>query len=207
MTFQWGEHLKQQMTDNVRQFNRRPLSTDNLRHAAVVICAVKGDDGVPSFVLTRRAARMRAHAAQWALPGGRLDEGETIEEAALRELREEVDLHLAPENILGVLDDYETRSGYIMTPVVAWTEEDITLSAQETEVSAIYRIPFAEFHRDDSPEFITIPESDRPVIRLYLNDYRVHAPTAAVIHQFAEVCLFGRHTRVAHYEQPVFAWK
>ena len=112
MTFQWGDQLKQQMVENVRQLERRPLSTDNLRHAAVVVCVVKGEDGTPSFVLTRRAAGMRAHAAQWALPGGRLDDGESIEEGALRELREEVDLHLSPDNILGVLDDYETRSGF-----------------------------------------------------------------------------------------------
>lgn len=207
MPFEWGEPLKQSIAENIRGFDRRPLPLGDRRHAAVVMCIVKDEAGAPTFLLTRRAARMRAHARQWALPGGRIDDGESLEEAALRELREEVDLHLEPDHILGVLDDYETRSGYVMTPVVTWVDDTISLAAQDSEVAAIYKIPFTEFYRDGSPEFVTIPESDRPVIRLYLNDHRVHAPTAAVIYQFAEVCLFGRPTRVAHYEQPVFAWK
>lgn len=207
MTFQWGNTLRETIAANMRRFDRRSLDTKDLRHAAVTLCVVKDEDGLPAFILTRRAARMRAHAKQWALPGGRIDDGETLEEAALRELREEVDLHIEQNSILGILDDYQTRSGYIMTPVVAWIDEAIDMVAQDTEVSAIYKIPFTEFNQPGSLEFVNIPESDRPVIRLYLGEHRIHAPTAAIIHQFAEVCLHGRDTRVAHYEQPVFAWK
>jgi hypothetical protein len=52
-----------------------------------------------------------------------------------------------------------------------------------------------------------IPESDRPVLRMPVGDSWIAAPTAAVLYQFREVAVQGRSTRVAHYEQPVFAWR
>ncbi|MCE5290313.1 MAG: CoA pyrophosphatase, partial [Nocardiaceae bacterium] len=60
---------------------------------------------------------------------------------------------------------------------------------------------------DVEPRFISIAESDRPVIQLPIANSLVHAPTAAVIYQFAEVVLAGRDTRVHDLEQPVFAWR
>ena len=76
------------------------------------------------MLLTRRAAGLRAHRGQWALPGGRCDEGETPVEAALRELHEELGLELGPDDVLGLLDDYPTRSGYLITPVVVWAADE-----------------------------------------------------------------------------------
>jgi 8-oxo-dGTP pyrophosphatase MutT (NUDIX family) len=159
----------------------------------------------PALLVTRRAARLRAHAGQWALPGGRLDPGETPVQAALRELEEEVGLERGPDDVLGLLDDYVTRSGYVMTPVVVWTGDAGELRPAEAEVAAVYRVPLGDL--DVDPVLVTIPESDAPVIRLPLLGGWVHAPTAAVVHQFCQVACRGRHTRVAHLEQPVFAWR
>src|SRR3954452_7637562 len=86
--------------------------------------SVAGPAGGPAVLLTRRAARLRAHASQWALPGGRVDEGEEPVDAALRELREELGLDLGESDVLGLLDDYPTRSGYVITPVVLWGGAD-----------------------------------------------------------------------------------
>ncbi|AEA28746.1 NUDIX hydrolase [Pseudonocardia benzenivorans] len=193
-----------------------PVRTDGpgLKRAAVAITLVTADDpdagadpvldGL-AFLLTRRAPTLRRHAGQWALPGGRLDADETEAVAARRELAEEVGLYVDDDAVLGVLDDYPTRSGYLITPVVVWGGAAPDLTPNPAEVGSIHRVPLRMI--DVEPRFLTIPESDAPVIQLPLLGRFVHAPTAAVLHQFREVALQGRSTRVAHLEQPVFAWR
>ena len=168
-----------------------------------------GVSGGAAFVLCRRSAGLNTHASQWALPGGRVDEGETVVEAALRETREEVGVDLDESTVIGVLDDYATRSGYVMTPVVVWGGADLELRPNPTEVLAAYRVGLHELARPDSPRFVDIPESDRPVVQVPLGGDLIHAPTGAVIVNFRWVCLDGRPSadaRVADFEQPVFAW-
>jgi 8-oxo-dGTP pyrophosphatase MutT (NUDIX family) len=171
---------------------------------------VNGVSGGAAFLLCRRASRMNTHAGQWALPGGRLDAGETAIDAALRELDEEVGLRLSSDHVLGVLDDYRTRSGYVITPVVIWGGGDVALTPNPSEVAHVYRIGLHELCRTDSPRFVTIPESDRPVVQVPIGRDLIHAPTAAAMVQFRWVAIEGRvedASRVAHFEQPVFAWK
>ncbi|MDN5748585.1 MAG: CoA pyrophosphatase [Pseudonocardia sp.] len=185
-------------------FVRVAADRPDLKTAAVAITLVGGPDGL-AFLLTRRAAAMRRHAGQWALPGGRADPGESAPEAARRELGEELGLHLGADAELGLLDDYATRSGYVITPVVLWAGAATDLAPNPEEVGEVHRVPLA--HIDVEPRFLAIPESDAPVIQLPLFGRYLHAPTGAVLHQFREVVLHGRHTRVAHLEQPVFAWR
>jgi 8-oxo-dGTP pyrophosphatase MutT (NUDIX family) len=179
-----------------------------VKPAAVAITLTEAEDrsGEAAFLLTKRTHRLRAHGGQWALPGGRCDAGETPEQAALRELDEEVALRLGAGDVLGLLDDYPTRSGYLITPVVVWAGPDRSLRPNPEEVASVHRIPLTEIMRPDVVDFVTIPESHRRVIRLHINGSRVHAPTAALIYQFREV-LAGRATRVDELEQPVFAWR
>jgi 8-oxo-dGTP pyrophosphatase MutT (NUDIX family) len=165
------------------------------------------DEGRACLLLTRRAATLRSHTRQWALPGGRMDPGETAEGAALRELREEVGLALDGGAVLGLLDDYPTRSGYVITPVVVWGGGDPPLVPDPREVLAAYRVGLHELCRDE-PRFVSIPESDKPVVQLPIGRDLIHAPTGAVLLQFRWVGIEGRHgERVDHLEQPVFAWR
>jgi ADP-ribose pyrophosphatase YjhB (NUDIX family) len=166
-----------------------------------------GVAGGAAFLLCRRASRLTRHAGQWALPGGRIDAGETALDAALRELDEELGLRLEPDSVVGWLDDYPTRSGYVITPVVLWGGADPHLEAAPGEVFAVYRIGLQAL-LDAAPRFISIPESDRPVLQLPLGNDLIHAPTAAILFQLRQVGLRGRSgERVDHLEQPVFAWK
>jgi 8-oxo-dGTP pyrophosphatase MutT (NUDIX family) len=191
-------------------FARLPASepAPALKRAAVAIVLVEADDSQSgtALLLTLRAAGLRAHRGQWALPGGRCDEGETPVTAALRELHEELGLTLGSDDVLGWLDDYPTRSGYLITPVVVWANTRAGLSPNPAEVASVHRIPLDELEQADVFDFVAIPESTRRVIRFRYAGRFIHAPTAAMIYQFREV-LAGRDTRVAELEQPVFAWK
>ncbi len=199
--------LREQLEGNLRGHERLEMPLGERRHAAVVLAIVLDAHERPCFVLTRRAPDLRRHAGQWALPGGRLDPGETPEVAALREMDEEVGLRLGPDRILGRLDDYATRSGYVITPVVAWAGAEARLVANPGEVAEIHRVPLALLDAPEVPLLRSIPESDQPVISIPLVGTHIHAPTAAILFQLREVAVWGRGTRVDHYEQPVFAWK
>ncbi|MGY3618805.1 NUDIX hydrolase [Bradyrhizobium sp. USDA 10063] len=188
-------------------FTRMPDdSAPLLKRAAVAIALTKGEREETAFLLTRRAAGLRSHSAQWALPGGRCDAGETQAEAALRELHEELGLRVDDGDVLGVLDDYPTRSGYLITPVVVWVSTRTPIVPNPDEVASVHRITLGAIEADDAFSFTSIPESVRRVIRFRHVGQHIHAPTAALIYQFREV-LAGRDTRVADLEQPVFAWK
>lgn len=167
---------------------------------------MQGVAGGAAFLLCRRASRLNHHANQWALPGGRLDHGESPSEAALRELDEEVGVRLADDAVLGWLDDYPTRSGYVITPVVVWGGADHELAPSPHEVLAVYRVGLHVL-RDAPTRFVAIPESERPVVQVPIGNDLIHAPTGAVLEQFRLVALHGRvGERVDHLEQPVFAW-
>jgi 8-oxo-dGTP pyrophosphatase MutT (NUDIX family) len=198
--------LRETLTDHLARFDRRSAPLEARRPAAVAVVVVPDGEGRAAVLLTRRASGLRRHGGQWALPGGRLDPEETPEEGALRELEEEIGLALLPGVVLGRLDDYPTRSGFIITPVVLWGS-DAPLRPDPGEVAGIYLVPVEDLLEPESLVLQKIPQSDRPVLALAILGTLIYAPTAAVLHQFAEVAVAGRETRVAHYEQPVFAWR
>lgn len=191
---------------NLASFERRSIAPDGRRPAAVAVVLLADEEGRACFLLTLRSARLRTHAQQWALPGGRIDTGESPERAALRELQEEVGLVQGEESVLGLLDDYGTRSGFNITPVVVWGGSEVELRPNPSEVAKVYRVPLTELERPGVPTVTRIPESSRPVIHLPLLSTAIYAPTAAILYQMREVVLHGRSTRVDHFEQPTWAW-
>jgi len=221
LTSNLSVELREAVRTRLAAFDVRRASVDDAHHAAVAVTITEVGYGAdlpglpvdaawrsePALILTRRAAHLRNHAGQWAFPGGRLDPGETVVETALREMEEEVDVRLGPEAVLGTLDDFVTRSGFVMTPVVVWGGPDLALTPNPAEVASIHRIPLSEFLREDAPLLSRLAGSSEPVLRMPVGEDHIAAPTAALIYQFREVCLLGRDTRVAHFEQPAFAWK
>jgi mutator protein MutT len=201
------EALRKRVEINLSKFSRLPVDGGDLRPAAVALVLIADEQAEPCFVLTQRAAKLKHHAGQWALPGGRLEPGENAEQAAIRELSEEVGLDLPAESVLGILDDYPTRSGFVITPVVVWAGGESRMKPDPGEVAAVYRVPLGELGRPDVPRLRQIPESPRPVISIPLLGTHIHAPTAAILYQLHEVAIEGRETRVVDFEQPVFAWR
>jgi 8-oxo-dGTP pyrophosphatase MutT (NUDIX family) len=201
------DRLRERVAHNLGTFERITFEQPELAKSAVALVLVAGPLGEPSFLLTRRAPRLHAHGGQFALPGGRIDPGEDANQAARRELSEELGVVLGPESVLGQLDDFATRSGYVMTPVVLWGPEVGELRPNPAEVAVAYRVPLRELYRPDAPREFRVADSEFPLLSLPLVGTQVYSPTAAIIYQLRELALEGRVTRVHHYEQPRFAWK
>ena len=218
---QCDDELKGRIARSLAGFDVIENRVDDAHHAAVALAVTDiglgpGLPGMPQYktrqseaglILTRRSSQLRDHAGQWALPGGRLDAGESPVETALREMREEVGVHLGEDRVLGFLDDFVTRSGFVMTPVVVWGGSGLETVANPEEVASVHCIPLLEFLRPDAPVLDKVPGRKHPVLRMPVGSTWIAAPTAAVLYQFREVCLRGVHTRVAHFEQPDFAWR
>ena len=153
--------IRDQLHNNIRKFDDQRQNPGQLKTAAVAL-TIFDHDGEASIILTKRSSTLQEHSGQWAMPGGRVDKGETATEAALRELHEEINLELAEEHILGCLDDYVTRSGYVITPVVVWADVvEQELKPNPAEVASIHAFTFSELVREDSPNLERIPQSDR----------------------------------------------
>ncbi len=215
------QKLLQDVRYRLNRFQPAVHQRAGMRQAAVAVTIVDvlDDTGVyglqprenqkqdAALILTRRASGLKAHSGQWAFPGGKMEKGETPEQTALRELEEEVGLSLDPDHILGRLDDFSTRSGYTIKPVVVWGGKGKRLTLNPEEVESIHRIPIEEFLREDAPILHQTGISENPMLLMPVGDSWIAAPTAAIIYQFREVAILGNSTRVAHFDQPVFAWK
>lgn len=213
------DRLRRQVRAHLDAFEPRRAAHGPHRAAAVAVVLAEEGPGADlegiaapaqwsreaALILTRRAATLANHAGQWALPGGGIEAGEAPHEAALRELEEEVGLRLDASALLGTLDDYVTRSGFAITPVVLWGGPVPALVPDPAEVASIHRIPVAEFMRPDAPLLDPSEDEGRQILRMPVGTNWIAAPTAAVLYQFVELCIAGRPTRVAHYDQPLFA--
>jgi hypothetical protein len=170
------------------RFRRHGIRRWGSQRAAVAVTVVTGADG-PAVLLTRRAGSLGVISGQLALPGRRTGRWESASRAVCGQLAEDFEIYLPPQSVLGSLDDCLTHSGVVITPVVLWAGHDGT----EQELLAV---PFTDL--DVEPVFVASAGSERPMIRLPLHGEWLLAPTAAILHQFREVVLHGRRTRVAH---------
>ncbi|WP_340647663.1 CoA pyrophosphatase [Phenylobacterium sp.] len=186
---------------NLAAFPRIALETGERRRAAVAI-VLSGRDGELTYLLTRRALTMRRGAGNYALPGGNLEPGEDAVTAAIRETSEELGVAITPGEVLGMLDDFETLGGHVVTPVVFWSDEALILNPDPTEVDRAWFEPVARLDHPGSPMSEENPSGGEPIQRMFADDNWINPPTAAWLYQFREVGLHGRHIRVSMIGQP-----
>ncbi|MCV3243956.1 8-oxo-dGTP pyrophosphatase MutT (NUDIX family) [Mesorhizobium robiniae] len=181
-------------------------SGESLKRAAVGIILIEADDGSgePAFLLTLRNSKMRSHAGQYALPGGRANDGEMPIETVIRECDEEIGLKLREEQAIGSLDVYVSQSGYVITPVVFVVLSDAAFNINPEEVTEMFRIKLSDVTGERGAQFSDELGGGANLIRLPLFDHHLHAPTAAMIYQLLEL-LAGRYTAVSHLVAPDFA--
>jgi 8-oxo-dGTP pyrophosphatase MutT (NUDIX family) len=198
---------REEISARVQGLDRRAAPDPHLTPAAVALTVSAPPGLEPVVLITLRASHLDQHSGQFALPGGRMDAGETPEATARRELEEELGLSLPDSAVVGLLDDFPTRSGFRITPVVLWTGGVAPLRPHPGEVACVFRIALRELDDPAAHRFRPADHSDRQLIALHVLGTKVWAPTAAILHQFREVALRGRPTRVHRIEQPLFAWE
>ena len=183
----------------------RLASESGHRRAAVAITLLHGPGGEAAFPLFLRSLRLGRHAGQMGLPGGRLEPGEDAAAAALRELAEELGVNAGDCEVLGLLDDFETRSEFVITPVVACCRAPAESLRPEPdgEIAQLYVVPLTEL--EVAAAAAAAGTSDQFSLRFSFG--RMFAPTAALLFQFREVALWGRPTRVGDFYQPPFTWR
>ncbi len=203
----FSEDLRERITSNLKNHPTVTHERVDLRRATVAVAVAPQENGQSGFILTRRSRNLQTHSHQYALPGGKIDVGETQEQTVLREVHEEIGIRAETNVILGYLDDYVTRSGFIITPIVLWIPDLQNLKPEPGEVDEIFIIGFDELFRPDSPRWVKIPESKKLVLQLPLRNRLIHAPTAALIYQFREIGIQGNLIRTDEIEEPVWAWR
>lgn len=182
---------------SLTHFSPTTFEANGLRRASVAIVVHRRGGDLGIWVI-RRAAGMREHPGQYALPGGRVEPGEDVIAAGLRELDEELGVGLTRDDVVGRLDDYVTRSGYVISSIICWAPGRRSVTINTAEVASVQFVSFIDLLA--SPRFVPDPESGRCAIEFPLFDVLIQAPTAALLFQFAEVVLRGRQTRVASFE-------
>jgi 8-oxo-dGTP pyrophosphatase MutT (NUDIX family) len=193
--------LRDRIAANLTAFPRIAIEATGRRRAAVGI-VLSPLDGRLTYLLTRRALTMRRGAGNYALPGGNFEPGEDAVTAAIRETAEELGVGLGREAALGLLDDFITLGGHVVTPVVLWSPVPLTLSPDPVEVHEAWHASVDDLDHPESPRAEAHPDGGAPILRMFARGQWINPPTAAWLYQFREVGLHGRATRVGSVGQP-----
>ncbi len=159
---------------------------EHFRPAAVLIAMTEREE--PGMLLLHRPSNMRAHPGQIAFPGGKIDPGESAEEAALREAWEELGIKPEQVQIVGKGDVYRAHSGFEITPVIATVPADIEIVPNPTEVAQWFEAPVAHMlHGDNHLErWVEWEGGMRPYYEIPWQEHNTWGVTAAIIVNLAK---------------------
>ena len=162
-------------------------AAQSLRPAAVLAAITERDDR-PGFLLIHRPSNMRSHPGQVAFPGGKIDPGESAEEAALREAWEELGIHSRDVHMIGASDTYRTGSGYAITPVLAVVPPDLELNPSPTEVAQWFEAPvdFVFDSANHTRHSGVWQGRTRSYIEIMWQEHRIWGVTAGIIANLAK---------------------
>lgn len=179
-----GDHTLYRPVDNEDFINELPLKPS----AVLVPIVERGSD--LSIMLTKRSSKLKSHSGQVSFPGGRCDAGDAHAMAtALREAREEINMPKANVEVIGAMEDYETVTGFSVSPVVGFVDPDFQIIRQESEVEDVFEVPL---------EFILNPDNHiieqlmwNGIMRHYYvfphDKYKIWGATAAMLVRFAHL--------------------
>jgi 8-oxo-dGTP pyrophosphatase MutT (NUDIX family) len=142
--------------------------------ASVLIPLVMREHGI-TLLLTQRSANLQHHAGQISFPGGRVEDADSsLIETALRETREEIGLDSRHVDVLGVLPQYRTATGYEITPVVSLIQPPFELLTDPLEVASIFEVPlsFLMDGRNHQRRVLRLNEFDQRIF--YSMPYQQH---------------------------------
>ena len=153
------------------------------RRAAVLLCLVSDPEGRTAIVLTERASHLAAHAGQVALPGGKIEPGESAIEAALREAEEEVAMPRSSVLALGEVEPYLTRTGFLVSTVVGVLRTATTLHPNPDEVASAFTAPWSTVmnHQNHRKVTVTHDGRERMYYEVMVGDRRVWGVTAGIL--------------------------
>jgi 8-oxo-dGTP pyrophosphatase MutT (NUDIX family) len=170
---------------NLAARRRAELTIEGFTRSAVLV-PVLSVEGKDHLLFTRRTQTVEHHKGQISFPGGRLDDGESLADCALRETHEEVGVPAAAVRLLGALDDIWTPTGYVVTPFVGLVPYpwDFRLSAAEIEQLLI--VPVSDLLDPSIYEETQIDYQDRSAIVPYYHwgEHTIWGATGRIVRQF-----------------------
>jgi 8-oxo-dGTP pyrophosphatase MutT (NUDIX family) len=168
---------------------RMEANSSALQRASVLLALFALDPrAAPHLWLLRRSEAMRTHGGQIALPGGKREPGDLdFLATALRESHEEIGLRPSDVEVLGVLDDRETITGYLITPYVGWIASPFTPEPRAAEVARVFAVPLAAFAEEPRRTRIPWQGTEREVLSYEVAGEIVWGATASILRHFVEL--------------------
>ncbi|HEV7429266.1 MAG TPA: CoA pyrophosphatase [Thermoanaerobaculia bacterium] len=163
------------------------IDAPKLKRAAVLIPLVPNGDGW-SLLFSRRSANLAAHSGQIAFPGGGVEAGEPLEDAAIREAREEVGISSDHVELIGRLDDLVTNSGFLVAPFVGVIDERVEYVLQASEVEEVFEVPIEALLTPEQPEvrYVAFRSRNYPAYFYRYERHEIWGLTGRIVKHFLD---------------------